>query len=78
MEEYKQFTGENWQDYADVQITLADEFDYRVINLYQEGFMDSKDSKVRNAFFLDDIHPDDLGSEILGRHILVHILRDYL
>lgn len=78
MEEYKQFTGENWQDYADVQITLADEFDYRVINLYQEGFMDSKDSKVRNAFFLDDIHPDDLGSEILGRHILVHILKDYL
>ena len=78
MEEYTQFTGENWQEYADVQIELADEFDYQVIDLYQEGFMDSKDTKVRNAFFLDDIHPDDLGSEVLGRHILVHILEDYL
>lgn len=78
MEEYTQFTGENWQKYADVQIELADRFDYRVIDLYKEDFMDSKDSKVRNAFFLDDIHPDDLGSEILGRHILVHMLEDYL
>lgn len=78
MEDYTQFTGENWQEYADVQIELADEFDYDIINLYQEGFLDSKDSKVRNSFFLDDIHPDDLGSEVLGRHILVHILKDYL
>ena len=78
MEEYTQFTGENWQEYADVQIELAEEFDFHVIDLYAEGFMNSKDSKVRNAFFLDDIHPDDLGSEVLGRHILVHILEDYL
>ncbi len=76
MEEYREYMDENWQDYADVQIELADEYDFHIINLYQEGFLDSSDSKVRNAFFKDDIHPDDLGSEVLGRHILVHLLRD--
>ena len=40
--------------------------------------MDSGDSKIRNAFFKDDIHPDDLGSEILGRHILVHLIENYV
>ena len=78
MEEYTQFTGENWQDYADVQIELADELDFHVIDLYADGFMNSKDATVRNAFFKDDIHPDDLGSEVLGRHLLVQILKDYL
>lgn len=78
MEDYKEYTGENWQKYADVQIELADEFDFHIIDLYKEGFMDSSDTKVRNAFFKDDIHPDDLGSEVLGRHILVHLIRDYL
>lgn len=78
MEEYKEYIHENWQDYADVQIELAEKFDFHVINLYEEGFMDSGDSKIRNAFFKDDIHPDDLGSEILGRHILVHLIEDYI
>lgn len=78
MEDYKEFVNENWQDYADVQIELAQKYDFHVINLYEEGFMDSGDTKIRNAFFKDDIHPDDLGSEILGRHILVHLVRDYI
>jgi lysophospholipase L1-like esterase len=78
MEEYKEYINENWQDYADVQIELAEKFDFHVINLYEEGFMDSGDSKIRNAFFKDDIHPDDLGSEILGRHILVHLIENYI
>lgn len=78
MEDYKEYTGENWQKYANVQIELADEFGFHVIDLYKEGFLDSSDAKVRNAFFKDDIHPDDLGSEVLGRHILVHLIRNYL
>lgn len=78
MEDYKEYTNEDWQVYADVQIELADQYDFHVIDLYREGFLDSKDSKIRNAFFKDDIHPDDLGSEILGRHILVHLIEDYL
>ena len=78
MEQYQQYTDDKWQDYADVQIQLAHKFDFRIINLYEEGFLDSNDSKVRNAFFKDDIHPDDLGSEILGRHILVHLIRKHL
>ena len=78
MEKYQQFVDENWQDYADVQIKLAKRFGFHVINLYEEGFMDSDDSKIRGAFFKDDIHPDDLGSEILGRHILVHLVEEYI
>ena len=78
MEEYQQFINENWQDYADVQIKLAKRFGFHIINLYEEGFMDSGDNKIRNAFFKDDIHPDDLGSEILGRHILVHLVEAYI
>lgn len=78
MEEYKEYTGEAFQDYADVQIKLAEKYGFNVINLYEEGFLDSHDSRVRNAFFKDDIHPDDLGSEVLGRHILVHLIKDYI
>ena len=78
MEDYKEYTGEAFQDYADVQIELAEEYGFNVINLYEEGFLDSHDSRVRNAFFKDDIHPDDLGSEVLGRHILVHLIKDYI
>ena len=78
METYEQFRDEDWQDYADVQINLADRYDFHVINLYEEGFMDNADYKIRNAFFKDDIHPDDLGSEILGRHILVHLIEKYV
>ncbi len=78
MENYEQFRDEDWQDYADVQINLADRYDFHVINLYEEGFMDNADYKIRNAFFKDDIHPDDLGSEVLGRHILVHLIEKYV
>ena len=78
MEEYQQFINENWQDYADVQIKLAKRFGFHIINLYEEGFMDSGDNKIRNAFFFFFIHPDDLGSEILGRHILVHLVEAYI
>lgn len=78
MEDYKEYTGESFQDYADIQIELAEKYDFHVINLYEEGFLDSHDSRVRNAFFKDDIHPDDLGSEVLGRHILVHLIKDYV
>lgn len=78
MEDYKEYTGEDFQDYADVQIELAEKYGFNVINLYKEGFLDSHDSRVRNAFFKDDIHPDDLGSEVLGRHILVHLIKDYV
>lgn len=78
MEDYKEYTGESFQDYADIQIELAEKYDFNVINLYEEGFLDSHDSRVRNAFFKDDIHPDDLGSEVLGRHILVHLIKNYV
>ena len=77
MEQYKKNTGEKWQTYADVQLKLAEEYEFHTINLYKEGFLDSNNPQVRNAFFKDDIHPDDLGSEVLGRHILVHLLRKY-
>lgn len=78
MEDYKEYTGDSWQEYANIQIELAEKYDFNVIDLYKEGFLDSHDSRVRNAFFKDDIHPDDLGSEVLGRHILVHLLKEYV
>jgi len=78
MEEYREYSGETWQRYADVQIELSKRYGYRVINLYEEGFLDSSDFKVRNHFFRDDIHPNDQGSELLGRHILVHLIERYV
>ncbi len=77
LEDYTAHSGKNMKQFMNVLTELARDYGFHIIDLYEEGFLNTNHILVRNAFFTDDIHPDDLGAEVLGRHILMHLQRQY-
>lgn len=77
LEDYSAYSGKNLGQFMTTLSEMAQKYHFHIIDLYDEGFLNSNDVRIRNTFFLDDVHPDDLGAEVLGRHILVHMLRQY-
>lgn len=60
-------------DYVDVIEIMAKEFGFDVINLYDDGFMDCSSTDVSNFFLADDVHPNNVGYQILGEHIAAEL-----
>ncbi|MCR4706143.1 MAG: SGNH/GDSL hydrolase family protein [Lachnospiraceae bacterium] len=77
LEDYTAYSGKNMKQFMTALTELARDYGFHIIDLYEEGFLNTNHILVRNAFFTDDIHPDDLGAEVLGRHILMHLERQY-
>ena len=75
---YKDFEGTpTLNDYMEPQRILAERYGYRVIELYNTGFM-SMNGKGNEYFFKDTIHPNIEGYRVLGEHIAAEILLYYL
>lgn len=66
-----------WQptlnDYLEVQRTIAREYGFNVIDLYNIGFMDCSTKEASDYYLRDGLHPKDNGNIALGEHIAAEL-----
>lgn len=60
-------------DYLEVQRTLAAEYGFHVIDLYEQGFMDCSNQESSDYYLADGLHPKDNGNIVLGEHIAAEL-----
>lgn len=60
-------------DYMEVQRTLAKEYGFHVIDLYEQGFMDCTSQESSSYYLADELHPNDNGNIALGEHIAAEL-----
>ena len=71
---YSDVTGQpTLDDYLEVQRTLAREYGFNVIELYDIGFMDCSDKESSDYYLRDGLHPNDNGNIVLGEHIAAEL-----
>ena len=64
-------------DYSKYMNTLKDislQNDIKVIDLYNENYMNTNEKEIRDSYVPDGIHPNDLGNELLAYHIAHKIM----
>ena len=66
-----------FNDYMQVQRTLADRYGYHIIDIYNTGFMSTQDAVTTANLIPDGIHPNDAGYRMLGDHIAAELLLYY-
>lgn len=75
---YTDYSGTpSFNDYMQVQRTLADRYGYHMIDIYNSGFMSTQDAVTTANLIPDGIHPNDAGHRILGEHIAAELLLYY-
>lgn len=60
---------------ADVILTLAAVYDFRVIDLYNSNILDSHDADIVADYIPDGVHPNEAGYQILAQHIAAELVR---
>ena len=63
--------------WLDVQRSYATQYDFYKIEMYRNGFMNSKVPEIRSALFYDEIHPNDSGYLAIARYIAAKIIQVY-
>lgn len=66
-----------FNDYMQIQRTLADRYGYHMIDIYNSGFMSTQDAVTTANLIPDGIHPNDTGYRMLGEHIAAELLLYY-
>ncbi len=67
----------SFNDYMNVQRTLAPRYGFNIIDIYASGLMSTADPFTTANFMPDGIHPNDAGYRILGDHIAAELLLYY-
>lgn len=65
------------QRFVDVILTLADEYDYEVIDLYNSNILDSHDANVVADYIPDGVHGNKDGYQIMAEHFAAKIIQYY-
>lgn len=60
---------------VNVMLTLAAEYDFRVIDLYNANLLDSHDADIVTDYVPDGVHANENGYRILAQHIAAEIVR---
>lgn len=63
------------KDFADVIITLADEYGFQVVDLYNSNILDSHDANIVEEYMPDGVHCNPQGYQILAEHFAAEIVR---
>ena len=66
-----------FNDYMQVQRTLAEQYNFNVIDIYNSGLLSTQDAVTTANLIPDGIHPNDAGYRILGEHIAAELLLYY-
>lgn len=65
------------KNFADVILTLAQEYDYEVIDLYNSNILDSHDANIVADYMPDGVHGNHEGYRILAEHFAAELVRYY-
>lgn len=65
------------QDFVDVILALAREYDYEVIDLYNSNILDSHDANVVAEYIPDGVHGNHDGYQIMAEHFAAEIIEHY-
>lgn len=65
------------KNFADVILTLAQEYDYEVIDLYNSNLLDSHDVDIVEGYMPDGVHGNHDGYRILAEHFAAELVRYY-
>ena len=65
------------QNFADVILTLAREYDYEVIDLYNSNILDSHDAAIVENYIPDGVHGNHEGYQIIAEHFAAELIRYY-
>lgn len=65
------------QDFVDVIITLAKEYDCEVIDLYNSNILDSHDVDIVEDYIPDGVHANHEGYQIMAEHFAAQLIQYY-
>ena len=65
------------QKFVDVILTLAGEYDYSVIDLYNSNILDSHDANVVADYIPDGVHGNHDGYQIMAEHFASELIQHY-
>lgn len=65
------------QDFVDVILALAAEYDYEVIDLYNSNILDSHDADIVADYVPDGVHANHEGYQIMAEHFAAELIRYY-
>ena len=65
------------QKFVDVILTLAEEYDYEVVDLYNSNILDSHDANVVADYIPDGVHGNPDGYQIIAEHFAAEIVEYY-
>lgn len=63
--------------WLDVQRCLSNKYDFHKIEMYRNGFMNSRIPEIQQTFFFDNVHPNDSGYRVIARYIAAKIVEVY-
>ncbi len=62
---------------VNVILTLSEEYDFKVIDLYNSNILDSHDADIVADYVPDGVHASKAGYRILAEHIAAEMVRSY-
>lgn len=65
------------QKFVDVILTLAGEYDYGVIDLYNSNILDSHDANIVADYIPDGVHGNHDGYQIMAEHFASELIQHY-
>ncbi len=65
------------QRFAETITTLAQEYDYEVIDLYNSNILDSHDANVVAEYIPDGVHGSHAGYQVMAEHFAAEIIEHY-
>ena len=63
------------QDFVDVILTLAKEYDFEVIDLYNSNILDSHDPDIIANYIPDGVHANHEGYQLMAEHFAAELIR---
>ena len=63
------------KDFADVIRTLATEYGFEVVDLYNSNILDSHDADIVEEYMPDGVHCNPDGYQILAEHFAAELVR---
>ena len=65
------------KNFVDVMLTMAEEYDFEIIDLYNSNILDSHDANVIAEYMPDGVHANQTGYQILAEHFASEIVKYY-
>lgn len=65
------------KNFVDVMLTMAEEYDFQIVDLYNSNILDSHDANVIAEYMPDGVHANRDGYQILAEHFAAEIVKYY-